>query len=87
MSPTGPVYSVLFSLRASKINFNYFGIFYSTRVILLGCRVNITYVDRDGKEIAVRAKVGDNVMYLAHRYNIELEGESCLILVRKFYRP
>uniref|UniRef100_A0A0N4ZG56 2Fe-2S ferredoxin-type domain-containing protein n=1 Tax=Parastrongyloides trichosuri TaxID=131310 RepID=A0A0N4ZG56_PARTI len=36
--------------------------------------VNITYVNRDGSEQKIRAKVGDNVMYLAHRYGIELEG-------------
>lgn len=29
--------------------------------------VNITYVLRDGTEKKIRAKVGDNVMYLAHR--------------------
>ncbi|CAL8274397.1 unnamed protein product [Gadus morhua 'NCC'] len=30
--------------------------------------------DRSGKRIPVRAKVGDNAMYLAHRHGIELEG-------------
>jgi len=36
--------------------------------------VNVIYVDRDGKDIPIRGKVGDNVMYLAHRHNIEIEG-------------
>ncbi|CAL8351117.1 unnamed protein product [Boreogadus saida] len=36
--------------------------------------VNVVYVDRSGKRIPVRAKVGDNAMYLAHRHGIELEG-------------
>ncbi|KAK6028688.1 2Fe-2S iron-sulfur cluster binding domain protein [Ostertagia ostertagi] len=36
--------------------------------------VNITYVLRDGTKKQVRGKVGDNVMYLAHRYGIEMEG-------------
>lgn len=36
--------------------------------------VNITYIDKNGTKIPVRGKVGDNVMYLAHRYGIELEG-------------
>ncbi|GMR48113.1 hypothetical protein PMAYCL1PPCAC_18308 [Pristionchus mayeri] len=36
--------------------------------------VNITYVLRDGSERKIKGKVGDNCMYLAHRYNIELEG-------------
>ena len=30
----------------------------------------------------MRGKVGDNVMYLAHRYGVELEGE---FLSEKFY--
>ncbi|PAV79436.1 hypothetical protein WR25_10630 [Diploscapter pachys] len=34
----------------------------------------ITYVLRDGTKKKIRGKVGDNVMYLAHRYDIELEG-------------
>lgn len=37
--------------------------------------VNITYVGKDGKRINIRGKVGDNAMYLAHRYDIPLEGE------------
>ncbi|XP_053620661.1 adrenodoxin-like protein 1, mitochondrial [Plodia interpunctella] len=36
--------------------------------------VNITYVDKDGKKTKVRGKVGDNALYLAHRYGIEMEG-------------
>ncbi|TDG44283.1 hypothetical protein AWZ03_009311 [Drosophila navojoa] len=36
--------------------------------------VNITYVDKDGKRTKVQGKVGDNVLYLAHRYGIEMEG-------------
>ena len=29
--------------------------------------VNITYITRDGAKRKIRGKVGDNVMYLAHR--------------------
>ena len=36
--------------------------------------VNITFVDKEGKRLLVRGKVGDNVLYLAHRYGVELEG-------------
>ena len=36
--------------------------------------MNIVYIDKNGERLAVRGKVGDNVMYLAHRYGIELEG-------------
>ncbi|XP_071445097.1 adrenodoxin-like protein 1, mitochondrial [Hetaerina americana] len=36
--------------------------------------VNVTYVDKDGKRTKVRGKIGDNALYLAHRYGIEMEG-------------
>nr|XP_020452793.1 ferredoxin-2, mitochondrial [Monopterus albus] len=36
--------------------------------------VNVVYIDRSGQRIPVKAKVGDNVMYLAHKHGIELEG-------------
>ncbi|EGD73126.1 MFDX2 protein [Salpingoeca rosetta] len=36
--------------------------------------VNITFIKRDKTEATVRGKVGDNVLYLAHRHGIELEG-------------
>lgn len=34
----------------------------------------MTFIDRDGKPIPVKGKVGDNLLYLAHRYDIEMEG-------------
>ncbi|KAH8035657.1 hypothetical protein HPB51_007901 [Rhipicephalus microplus] len=43
--------------------------------------VNITYVKKDGSKVAVRGKVGDNLLYLAHRYGIEMEG--CQIILTK----
>lgn len=42
-------------------------------------RVNVTFVDKDGERHQVRGKVGDNVLYLAHRYGIEMEGKHLLI--------
>jgi len=36
--------------------------------------VNVTFVDKTGNRIPIRAKVGDNLLYLAHRHGIELEG-------------
>ncbi|KAK9751249.1 2Fe-2S iron-sulfur cluster binding domain [Popillia japonica] len=36
--------------------------------------VNITYIKKNGERIKVRGKVGDNVLYLAHRYEIPMEG-------------
>jgi len=38
------------------------------------CRVNVIFIDREGIPRPVRGKVGDNLMYLAHRHAIELEG-------------
>lgn len=37
-------------------------------------RVNVTFVDKNGKKFDIRGKIGDNVLYLAHRYGIEMEG-------------
>lgn len=36
--------------------------------------VNIYFIDKEGKKLSVRGKVGDNLLYLAKRYGIELEG-------------
>ncbi|KAL2087275.1 hypothetical protein ACEWY4_018334 [Coilia grayii] len=36
--------------------------------------INVVYIDRSGQRIPVKAKVGDNVLYLAHKHGIELEG-------------
>jgi hypothetical protein len=37
-------------------------------------RVNVIYIDKDGKKHPVRGKVGDNLMYLAHKNEVEMEG-------------
>lgn len=36
--------------------------------------VNVVYIDRSGKRIPIKARVGDNVLYLAHKHGIDLEG-------------
>ncbi|XP_076871896.1 ferredoxin-2, mitochondrial [Brachyhypopomus gauderio] len=36
--------------------------------------INVVYIDRSGRRIPVKAKVGENVLYLAHRYGVDLEG-------------
>ncbi|TGZ53916.1 Uncharacterized protein DBV15_11554 [Temnothorax longispinosus] len=38
------------------------------------CRVNVTFTDKTGKKVKVKGKVGDNILYLAHRYEIDIEG-------------
>ncbi|RMX43320.1 hypothetical protein pdam_00014979 [Pocillopora damicornis] len=53
--------------------------------------VNVTYIDRTGDKIKVRGKIGDNLLYLAHRYGIEVEGaceaslacSTCHVYVRE----
>ena len=37
-------------------------------------RVNITFIDRDGDEQTVQAKVGDTLLEVAKEYDIDLEG-------------
>ncbi|XP_051631933.1 ferredoxin-2, mitochondrial [Pseudopipra pipra] len=36
--------------------------------------VNVVFVDRSGREVPVRGRVGDNVLHLAQRHGLELEG-------------
>lgn len=43
---------------------------------ILQSSVNVTFIDKEGQTHQVKGKVGDNVLYLAHRYEIELEGMS-----------
>ncbi|XP_057699618.1 ferredoxin-2, mitochondrial [Corythoichthys intestinalis] len=55
--------------------------------------VNVVYVDRSGQRIPVKAKVGDNILYLAHKNGIELEGaceaslacSTCHVYVNRDY--
>ncbi|XP_046845521.1 adrenodoxin-like protein 1, mitochondrial [Xenia sp. Carnegie-2017] len=55
--------------------------------------VNVKYVDQNGESKLVQGKVGDNVMYLAHRHNIEIEGaceaslacSTCHVYVKQEY--
>ena len=47
--------------------FSMFSLFFS---------VNITFIDKQGNRHPIRGKVGDNVLYLAHRYEVELEGSK-----------
>lgn len=37
-------------------------------------RVNITFVDRDGDEHTVQAKVGDSLLDVAKEFDIDVEG-------------
>lgn len=41
--------------------------------------MNITYLDSKGNRTEVKGKVGDNLMYLAHRYDIPMEGKKSII--------
>lgn len=39
-----------------------------------GSEVKITYVGRDGEEHVINGKIGDNVMYLAQKHDLDIEG-------------
>lgn len=45
-------------------------------------RVNITFITKSGERVPVKGKVGDNVLYLAHRYKIPMEGACEASLAR-----
>ena len=49
--------------------------------------VNMTYIDRDNIEHRIRGKVGDNVLFLAHRHDIDIEGacEAALVSHIRIY--
>jgi len=55
--------------------------------------VNVTFIDRDGNPTPVKGKIGDNLLYLAHRYGIEMEGaceaslacSTCHVYVKEDY--
>lgn len=36
--------------------------------------MNVTFVDKDGERITVRAPVGENLLEVAHANNVDLEG-------------
>ena len=44
--------------------------------------VNVTYIDRHGINHKIAGKVGDNLMFLAHRHDIDIEGACEAALVR-----
>jgi hypothetical protein len=35
--------------------------------------IAVTFIDRDGEHIAVRAPVGQNLLEVAHHHNVDLE--------------
>lgn len=42
--------------------------------------VKVTFVDRDGDEITVDAKIGDTLLEVAKEYDVDLEGKSKSVL-------
>ncbi|KAL1500950.1 hypothetical protein ABEB36_006363 [Hypothenemus hampei] len=36
--------------------------------------VNIVFITKDGDRVPLKGKIGDNLLYLAHRYEIAMEG-------------
>ena len=66
---------IAFSTDYNNLQFSLWWSEKAANFLLNGCRVNITYIKKNGEVIPVRGKVGDNILYLAHRYDIEMEGE------------
>lgn len=54
---------------------------YNISLNTFSCSINVVFIDRSGERIPVKAKVGDSVLYLAHRYGISLEGEYIYIYI------
>ncbi|XP_043281945.1 adrenodoxin-like protein 1, mitochondrial [Venturia canescens] len=56
--------------------------------------VNVVFIDKSGNRKEIKGKVGDNALYLAHRYGIEMEGAceaslactTCHVYVHDKYR-
>lgn len=48
-------------------------------ISFLPFRVHVTFILKDGTKRTVRGKVGDRVLYLAHRHQIEMEGSIDLL--------
>jgi hypothetical protein len=43
--------------------------------------VNIIFINKDEKRIPIRGKIGDNLLYLGHRYAVDIEG----FYIKDFY--
>lgn len=61
-------------------------------ITIIYYRVHIVVIDRDGHKYDIKGKIGDNLLYLAHRYNIDMEGvtllykECCYLVVCRCVR-
>ncbi|XP_047685745.1 ferredoxin-2, mitochondrial isoform X4 [Prionailurus viverrinus] len=49
-------------------------------------RVNVVFVDRSGQRIPVSGRVGDNVLHLAQRHGVDLEGRTTCWTWPPFFR-
>ncbi|CAF3796122.1 unnamed protein product [Adineta steineri] len=55
--------------------------------------VNVVFIKRDGERVPLRGKIGDNLLYLGHRYGVEIEGaceaslacSTCHVYVKEEY--
>lgn len=45
------------------------------------CRVKVTFIDRDGDEHTVDAKIGDSLLEVAKEYDIDLEGGQIVFFI------
>ena len=42
----------------------------------LSFSISVTYIGKDGERREVKGKIGDNLLHLAHRHGIDMEGEG-----------
>ena len=79
--------------RSSVSVLFYFIITSTTGHFFFSYRVNMTYITREGNRVPVKGKVGDNILFLAHRYDVEMEGAceaslactTCHVYVKEEY--
>ena len=45
--------------------------------------MNVVFINKDGQRVPIRGKIGDNFLYLGHRYGVEIEGA---FLERELFR-
>ena len=84
------VYSDEISFKDRQVTVNYLDVGYQTEIYVLNsttspdaqkimfCRVEVTFIDRDGDKMKVQAQVGQNLLEVAQENGIDLEGRHRL---------
>lgn len=70
VSMSGKIQSLKMKCKLTHIGFKLF----EWTIFCLFFSVNVVFITKDGERVPIRGKVGDNLLYLAHRYEIPMEG-------------